>query len=466
MSRQKKLFKNTLVLSIGTFLPKISAMLVLPIITGALTKNEYAIYDLINILVSLFLPIVTMQIQTAAFRFLIEARNNSNERKSIITNIFVFVTPIALICFFIIFAFLRNTSTLNRLLIATYFIVDIFTNIVKQICRGLSKNKAFSISAIIGSTLNLLLSVVLISFLNLKLTGCIICLLISALIQMVILSRKIQIWKYFDKSLIDLSVIKKLLAYSWPMIPNGISMWIVNVSDRLVISFVLGLEATAVYAVANKLPNLLTTFQSTFTMAWQENASLVSKDDDANQYYSAMFDGIFSLMASATAILISITPILFRIFIKGDYADAYIQISTLFLGTFFYSMCSFIGGIYVAFMKSKEVGISTTFAAICNFVINISTIRFVGLYAASLSTLISYVILFIYRSKNIKKFVNLKYYNNKNAIIIFILIILCISNAKQMFILDIINVIISIILSIVVNYKLIYTIFYKFFHVR
>ena len=74
MSREKQLAKNTLIISFGTFLPKLISLITLPLITGYLTKEEYGQYDLITTLVFLVLPIATIQIQSAAFRFLIDCR--------------------------------------------------------------------------------------------------------------------------------------------------------------------------------------------------------------------------------------------------------------------------------------------------------------------------------------------------------------------------------------------------------
>jgi hypothetical protein len=93
----------------------------------------------------------------------------------------------------------------------------------------------------------------------------------------------------------------------------------------------MGIEANAVYVVANKIPGLLSIAQNTFTMAWQENASVVSRDRDASEYYSSMFRTMFDLMAGFFGLLIAATPILFRLLIRGDYAAAYNQIPILFV---------------------------------------------------------------------------------------------------------------------------------------
>jgi O-antigen/teichoic acid export membrane protein len=73
------------------------------------------------------------------------------------------------------------------------------------------------------------------------------------------------------------------------------SAWVMRVSDRLVVTFFMGVAANAVYAVANKIPGLLTIAQNTFTMAWQENASLFVHDADAEDYFSKMFKRRFGV---------------------------------------------------------------------------------------------------------------------------------------------------------------------------
>ena len=97
MSREGNLAKQTVILAIGTFFPKMAIFIALPILTAHLTKAEYGTYDLVVTLVSLVLPAATLQIQAAAFRFLLDAKNDTEEKETIISNIYVFVTITSLI---------------------------------------------------------------------------------------------------------------------------------------------------------------------------------------------------------------------------------------------------------------------------------------------------------------------------------------------------------------------------------
>ena len=87
MNRENKLIKNTFILSIGTFLPRLAGYVTLPILTGYLTKEQYGTLDLVSLLVSLLLPVATLQIHTAAFRFLIDHKHDREKAKLYFSNI-------------------------------------------------------------------------------------------------------------------------------------------------------------------------------------------------------------------------------------------------------------------------------------------------------------------------------------------------------------------------------------------
>ena len=461
MGRAGKLAKNTFIISIGTFLPKFASFITLPILTRYLTKAEYGTYDLIIVLVSLLLPAATLQIQTAAFRFLLEVRHNSKEKTIIITNIVCFICPISLVALVILYCVLYNQQEIIRILICLYFFVDIIVNAIRQVCRGIDKNLDYSISAIISAVGKMLFAVVFVYWLNMGLVGTVLSLFIASLVSLFFLLIKTKVYRYIDFQCFSIPKLKEMLKYSWPMVPNSMSAWVIRLSDRLVVTAVMGISANAVYAVANKIPSLLHIAQNTFTMAWQENASIVSKDEDASGYYSSMFRLLFDLMAGFFGLLIAATPFLFRLLIHGSYNDAYCQMPILFLAMFFFSMSTFLGGIYVAYMKSKSVGITTAVAAAVNLIVDIGTIQWIGLYAASGSTLISYIFLFVFRIINIQKIIKIQYCIRHMFFAIVIMIVEGVLCFLQKPVMNIINLFLGVIVFFVLNKKFVTIIFNK-----
>ena len=451
MSRAEKLAKNTIIIAIGTFLPKFASFITLPILTGCLTKTEYGTFDLITVLVSLLLPAATMQIQAAAFRFLIEVRHDEKQVKSIVSNIAYFTGLTSFIALVILFFVLFDQTLEVRIFICLYFFADIVVCTTRQICRGINRNLDYSISAIISSFGNMVLTVVLVYWIKIGLLGTVISLFVSTLFAIAYLVFKAKLYRYMDVHCFSMPLLKKMLKYSWPLVPNGMSAWIMRVSDRLVVTASMGVTANAIYAVANKIPGLLSIAQNTFTMAWQENASITSKDDDASEYYSSMFQTMFDLMAGVFGILIAITPLLFKLLIRGEYSEAYLQIPILFVAMFFHSMSAFLGGIYVGYMRSKSVGITTAIAATINLIIDIGTIRWIGLYAASGSTLISDMFLFVFRITDIQKIVRINYSKKHVLLIIAAVVIEAFLCFLQKPILNIINILLGICIFVILN---------------
>lgn len=460
MSREGKLAKNTVILAIGTFFPKLAVFITLPVLTAYMTKSEYGTYDLVLTLVSLVLPAATLQIQSAAFRFLIDKRHDEKERKSIISNIYAFIIPTSIIALCIMFVLLKNQLISIRIGICTYFLFDIISNANKQIIRGLSQNISYAISAFISAVGQILFIVCLVWKLKMGLLGGITSLCVAEFLSGGYLLIKGKIYKYLDLREVKKAKLKELISYSWPMVPNSLSQWVMHVSDRLVITAFMGVAANAVYAVAYKIPSILSFAQTTFNMAWQENASIVSKDEDVAKYYSSMFSFLFDIVAGGMAILIGITPYLFKILINSSYVEAYNQIPILYMGIFFFCLSSFWGGIYIAYKKTKGVGLTTVAAAACNLIIDLVSIKFIGLYAASISTLVSYILLCAFRMIGIKKIISLTY-NHKHIIwVLSILLIECIISFQQNMVLNIVNFVIGLIVCISLNYKFI-PIFYK-----
>lgn len=454
MKREASLVKNTFILGLGNVLPKAVSFLIVRVLTRHLDQGEIGQYDLITVLVSLLLPAVTLQIQTAAFRFLIEERGNEENENKIITNILLFTIPVSLVSLVIAFFCLFEFGYLERILICAYFFLDVYVSTIRQIARGLSKNKDYSISAILGAVGRLLFTFFLVDTIEMGLEGATAGLVISAVIESAYISIRLRILRRFKPSLLDWKSIRQMLKYSWPMVPNSLSMWVMRMSDRLIIWWVMGDIPLGIYSVANKIPSLITIAQSTFSMAWQENATIVSKDEDADAYYTAMFRAVFNFMAGAFALVIAVTPILFMLMVdeqKASYGAAYIQMPILLLGMFFFSITGYLGGIYVAYKKTASVGVTTIVAAACNLIVNVALIWFIGLYAASLSTLVSYVVLCVYRMIDLKKHVKIKYDVPYFILINIILVLISVLCSARILWIDVVNAVICVFIFVFLN---------------
>lgn len=410
VDRNKELAINTVILGIGQLVPKLMALILLPILTAFLTTDEYGNYDLVLSIASLLIPIVTLQIQQAIFRFLLSSKVAS-ERSKYVTSALVYIAGSSLVCYPIVFFCLKivGIGTLSAILICVLFMSEALYILLGQVVRGLGYNTKYSISVIVYSTVNLIATAVMLAGFDLGLLGVILSLSLGYMgadIYMVIASGML---KYFKLESFDRLALKELIRFSAPIVPSSIALWVVNLSDRLIIIHFMGAAANGIYAVANKIPSLYSTAYNIFNLAWTETASRVSDDGDPADYYSHLFRGLYKFLIGVMLALIAITPAIFRILVKGEYNDAFFQVPILYFGIFFNSIVNFYSGIYIALKRTKQVGYSSVVGAVINAGINILFISHVGLYAASISTAISFMVIALYRAVDLKKVINIKY---------------------------------------------------------
>lgn len=427
MKREKQLLKNTVIVAIGQISTKFISFFLLPLYTAYLSTEEYGVVDLLNTYVSLLLPLVFLQIDQSIFRYLIDVRKDEDGKKKLITTtmITVFIQFLIFLVIFVIIAqFIKNDY---KYFLATNVIAAMISNLVLQISRGLGDNATYSQGSLVSGAGSIILNVAFIVGLDMGAYGMLLATLIANVLCTLFVIIKLKLYKYIKKDYFSKKDLKELWKYSIPLIPNQLSWWIINTSDRLIVSYILGVAINGIYSAANKFSSICITVFNIFNMTWSESASMYIKDKDSSEYFSNIINISIKLFTALCFGIIAVMPFAFKFLITGaDYAPAYYQIPILMLSTIFSIVVSLIGSVYVALKKTKEIAKTSIYAAIINITINLLLIKFIGLYAASIATLIAYLAMAIYRFADIQKYIKIKI--DKKFVIVsipVIIIILC-----------------------------------------
>lgn len=420
MSKGKDLAKNTAIVSIGKICTQLITFLLLPVYTAVLSNEEYGVVDLLNTLTSLLLPIVTLQIEQGIFRYLIDCRENNEKQIKLITTIirFMIIQSIACIVIFLcVSPFIHNEY---KYFLMANLLMGIFSSLLLQICRGLGDNATYAIGSFITGAFTVVLNVIFIVAFRWGAYGMLGATAISNFICAVYIFLKRKIYKYIKPKQFDKTILKEIIKYSVPLIPNMISWWIVSASDRTIISAVIGIAQNGIYSAANKFSGVFTTLYSVFNLTWTESASININSEDRDEFFSKILDFVIRFFGCLCLGTIAVMPFVFNILINEKFAEAYYQIPILILGSVFNILVSFVGSIYVAKKLTKEIAKTSIISAVINIFVNIVLIKSIGLYAASISTVIAYALMFIYRWIDVKKYVKF----NVNKILMFALIIM------------------------------------------
>ncbi len=420
MSKGKDLAKNTAIVSIGKICTQLITFLLLPVYTAVLSNEEYGVVDLLNTLTSLLLPIVTLQIEQGIFRYLIDCRENNEKQIKLITTIirFMIIQSIACIVIFLcVSPFIHNEY---KYFLMANLLMGIFSSLLLQICRGLGDNATYAIGSFITGAFTVVLNVIFIVAFRWGAYGMLGATAISNFICAVYIFLKRKIYKYIKPKQFDKTILKEIIKYSVPLIPNMISWWIVSASDRTIISAVIGIAQNGIYSAANKFSGVFTTLYSVFNLTWTESASININSEDRDEFFSKILDFVIRFFGCLCLETIAVMPFVFNILINEKFAEAYYQIPILILGSVFNILVSFVGSIYVAKKLTKEIAKTSIISAVINILVNIALIKSIGLYAASISTVIAYALMFIYRWIDVKKYVKF----NVNKILMFALTIM------------------------------------------
>ena len=188
-------------------------------------------------------------------------------------------------------------------------------------------------------------------------------------------------------------------------------------------------------------------------MTWTESASLHINDKDASDFVSSTMNVVLKLFTAICFGIIGFMPFVFPIMINEKFSDSYYQIPILMLATLFNVMVGLLSVIYIAKKNTKAVAKTSIMAAIINLIVNLGLIKFIGLYAASISTLVSYFAMAIYRYVDVQKYVKIKI-DKKFLIVAFIMMpILLISYYINNLYLNIVMVLIVCLYALITNLK-------------
>lgn len=429
MNEKKRLLKNTGLIAIGNLGAKMIAFILLPLYTSILTTEEYGVYDYIVAVSAFLLPVVTLSMHEALFRYIIDTGDKGEKFKKVVSNAF-FITIIGVIFFALICTIIYLTvPKLNNIMyVFAYVVANALYTFFNNLLRGLGKIKEYSIISTGKNIIQLILNVLCVAVFRLGINGLLFSLCISEVIGVFIVVIISKFWKMLSINIISKAEIKPMLKYSIPLIPNNLGAQIINISDRLIISKFMGASANGIYSVSYKFPNIIETVYHFFYMAWSESASRIINNtkEKVNEYYQSLYDIINNFIFSIILLMTAGMPIIFKIFVKGNYASGFIYVPILLLAMYFDCIAKFYSGIYTALKKTKIMATSTVIAAIINVMVNIIFIKVWGLYAAAISTLIAEFLLMIIRKKCINKDINIKL-NIKRIIsetLIFIIIVI------------------------------------------
>ena len=395
--KYKTLLSNTFLISLGTFGSKLLTFVMVRFYTGVLTPADYGTADLIMQTANLLLPLVSLGITNGVFRF---ALDRKEQRRSIFTIGFYTILVGSLILLAAL-PLLSNSESLREytLLIGVYTLASCLHSLCAQYIRAEGKTALFAVQGIINTALVIGFNITFLLVFRMGVFGYVMSVVAADGICTLFLVLREKLWKlWLPKP--EGQLWNAMLRYSIPLIPATIFWWITSVSDRYMVAYFLGTDANGLYAVACKIPTVLTLLSTIFMEAWQFSAIQEATGDREVhiRFYTQVWSAFLAVMVMAGSVIIVLCRLEIRMLSTQQYYEAWKYIPSLSMAMVFSAFSSFMGSVYVVTEKSRLSLWTALWSALANIFLNLLLIPRIGIQGAAIATLASYVLCFAIRA--------------------------------------------------------------------
>lgn len=407
-SRSSKFVKDIGIYAIGNIGSKIITFLMVPMYTHYVDKSDFGYYDLCFTWCLLLMPFVTLQLRDGAFRFLLDC-DNDTRRKRIVTFVSrTLISTTILSC--LITAALALFTNIQYLGYALGMLLAMsFQEVYSQVFRGLRNNRAFVTVGILSALGIGLFSIFFVVGLGWGIKGIFLANILARVLALIIVEARVRlITRNTRWSISSREVAHDILRYTLPLLPGSLCWWLTGSSDRLFITHFLGLDVNGVYAVATRFTGIIYTLAVIYYQAWQETAILQYNSPDRDRFFSRMFSSYITLLGLILVGYVFLLKVNYGWMVAEQYHESLNYIYPLGLSAVIFAAAAFFDMGYQCAKDTKRTLPAIVLSAVINVVLNFLLIKPLGVYGVIVTQLVTYLVLFIYRWHDMRRYFVLK----------------------------------------------------------
>ncbi|MDQ6661256.1 MAG: polysaccharide biosynthesis C-terminal domain-containing protein [Chloroflexota bacterium] len=396
----RKLAKDSGIYALASFVTPLIALVLAPFLTRSLSHADYGALTVLNTTIALVAGITQFGLGSAFFRAYSCDYESVQDRRGVLSTVMMLLAlgalPTSVAAVFL-------APQLSSLLFGSFSYVDaikiaaLVVLLQNMTVPGFSwlraENKAgfFALLSIANLLVGLGATLMLIGSLHMGIvgavlaTGCGYALVVLCTLPLMLVRAGMRIRR---------DIAKNVLSFGLPLVSNFISVWVLQLSDRYLLSRFSSLSETASYGVAYTLGGVMSVVVlSPFILAWPSAMFAIAKRRDAVQVFQMVFRWFSLVLLVAAYGLSLISMAVLNLFFPPSYHAAAAIIPIVALSLVFYGIYNIVTvGVSIQ-RKTWLAAIFTTLSALINIAVNIILIPRYGSMGAAASTLIAYALL-------------------------------------------------------------------------
>lgn len=404
--RVNTLAKNTAIFALGNFGSKLLQIILVPYYTRVLTSAQFGTADILHSAVSLIFPIISLLVYEAVFRFAMDKSQNKTAVFSMGIAVTIIGSAVIVLIGFTI-SFFVNIQYLWSVVLSSVF--HALRSLYSQYTKAIEKSFLFAVDNIIFTLWVLILNILFISVLRLGVAGYMLGYTLANALSCIFLHLFLKENAKFKISSLNFRLFKLLILYSAPLILNAVCWWIANFTSRFAITLYLGVTQNGIYTAANKIPSLLSVVVSIFFSAWQITANNEFESADSQDFYTKIYNLIFSVVITVSSVLIILCKAITKIFLGPDFQNSWKVMPVLLIAMTFFAFGQFLGSIYCANKKTSMAFLTNLICVGVCLILNLTLIKPFGIMGGAVATAVSYLCLWVSRIFTTKKIIKINF---------------------------------------------------------
>lgn len=405
-SRSKYLIKNTVIFAIGNFSTKLISFFLIPLYTNALTTDQYGVADLVTTVCTVLAPVIVLNVGEGVMRFCLDEGADRVKIMSIGLTVFL----AALLFGLAIIPITRAFDQISSYAVEIYFYTVLLAGAQVFLCylRGQEQLVAYAVGNTIHTTLIAVLNIVFLLVLDMGLSGYFLAYIVASAVVVVYAFIFGDVGEVVRSLSFDRALARQMLSFSIVLIPNSFMWWIINSSDRIFVTALLGAAANGVYAVSYKIPQVVSVVANVFNQAWSYSAIHEEGSADRDCYANKVYNALAAVSIVTGVGLMLIMKPLMSVFVEPSYYEAWRYTPFLVIGNVFMTTGTYLSTWYNVNKDSKGFLFSATCGAIVNVALNMVLIPLLGVTGSALATCVAMVAVFLYRVKDTRKYIRIE----------------------------------------------------------
>ena len=348
-NRSKNFIKDIFIFAIGGVGSKLLLFLLVPLYTNILTREEYGTADLVSTVAELIIPFLSVVIYEAVLRFGL----SKYERKEDVLLVALFVWLGSWLVGLLIIPATRLYSELFEWRWYLYFYINvsigsfIFLNYIKV----KNMNKLFSLINIVQAAILVGLNVLFLIVFKWNVNGYLLSSILSVGLPLIVVILVGKVIPDLKNARTDYQLFKRMIKYSFPLILNNVSWWVIHSSDKIMLELMVGVGALGIYIVVTKIPSLINVVINIVSSAWNISATKEMEDTNNAKFYSDVFNLLtFFVFLACISIVFVLKPFM-SIYVGQEFSEAWQYTPLLLVSAVFSAISSYCGSLYDALKK-------------------------------------------------------------------------------------------------------------------